>query len=102
MSDTVYKLPYTGSEIEQKLNKIEDLQSQIDELNKGTDSKDGITPHIGANGNWFLGDTDTGIKAEGKDGYTPVKGVDYFTDEEKAALVSAVLEALPTAEEESF
>ena len=24
---------------------------------------DGITPHIGANGNWFLGETDTGVKA---------------------------------------
>ena len=27
---------------------------------KGTD---GITPHIGANGNWYIGDTDTGVKA---------------------------------------
>lgn len=47
----------------------------------GANGKDGITPHIGSNGNWFLGDTDTGVKAEGvdgKDGYTPVKGVDYF------------------------
>ena len=25
--------------------------------------KDGVTPHIGDNGNWFIGDTDTGIKA---------------------------------------
>lgn len=49
--------------------------------------EDGITPHIGANGNWYLGETDTGVKAQGedgkdgapgKDGYTPVKGVDYF------------------------
>lgn len=50
----------------------------------GANGKDGITPHIGSNGNWFLGDTDTGIKAkgedgkDGQDGYTPVKGVDYF------------------------
>ena len=29
---------------------------------------DGITPHIGENGNWFIGDTDTGVRAEGKDG----------------------------------
>ncbi len=27
---------------------------------KGTD---GTTPHIGSNGNWFLGETDTGVKA---------------------------------------
>ena len=26
---------------------------------------DGITPHIGANGNWYIGDTDTGVSAGG-------------------------------------
>jgi hypothetical protein len=26
----------------------------------------------------------------GKDGYTPIKGVDYFTEEDKAEMVSAV------------
>lgn len=25
--------------------------------------KDGITPHIGTNGNWFIGETDTGVQA---------------------------------------
>lgn len=29
---------------------------------------DGITPHIGANGNWYIGTTDTGVKAQGTDG----------------------------------
>ena len=36
--------------------------------------KDGITPHIGSNGNWYIGETDTGVKAEGtngNDGATP-------------------------------
>lgn len=35
------------------------------------DGADGITPHIGDNGNWYLGNTDTGIKAAGSDGTTP-------------------------------
>lgn len=30
--------------------------------------KDGITPHIGDNGNWFIGDTDTGMPSRGEDG----------------------------------
>ena len=34
-------------------------------------SLQGVTPHIGANKNWFIGTTDTGILAEGTDGYTP-------------------------------
>lgn len=34
----------------------------------GEDGDDGITPHIGANGNWFVGSTDTGVKAQGPAG----------------------------------
>ena len=34
----------------------------------GIDGKNGLTPYIGENGNWFIGDTDTGVKAEGVDG----------------------------------
>ena len=30
--------------------------------------RDGITPHIGANGNWFLGSQDTGVPAAGQKG----------------------------------
>lgn len=33
--------------------------------------------------------------AKGADGYSPVKGVDYFTDTDKAAIVQEVLAALP-------
>ena len=44
---------------------------------RGEPGKDGITPHIGANGNWFLGETDTGMPSRGEDApqeailYTP-------------------------------
>lgn len=44
--------------------------------------KNGITPRI-ENGMWYIGEKNTGIKAEGVDGYTPKKGVDYFTESEK-------------------
>lgn len=30
--------------------------------------KDGITPHIGDNGNWYIGDVDTGVVAQGPQG----------------------------------
>ncbi|GAK36752.1 SclB protein [Bacteroides graminisolvens DSM 19988 = JCM 15093] len=30
--------------------------------------RDGLTPHVGTNGNWYIGDKDTGVKAAGKDG----------------------------------
>ena len=65
---------------------------------KGKDGKDGITPMIGSNGNWFLGDKDTGLPSrgpqglpgkngtDGKDGKTPVKGTDYWTNADKQAI----------------
>lgn len=34
----------------------------------GKDGKDGLNPHIGDNGNWWIGDKDTGVPAKGKDG----------------------------------
>lgn len=34
----------------------------------GQDGKDGDTPFIGTNGNWWIGTTDTGVKAAGQDG----------------------------------
>lgn len=43
---------------------------------------------------------DTG--PQGPAGYTPVKGTDYFTEEDKAELVNAVLAALPAAEGGSY
>ena len=52
----------------------------------GKDGQDGLTPYIGSNGNWWIGSTDTGIKAtgingadgsdgkDGQDGLTPYIG----------------------------
>jgi hypothetical protein len=37
-------------------------------LSSGGGGSDGITPHIGDNGNWFIGDADTGMPSRGADG----------------------------------
>ena len=37
----------------------------------GANGTNGITPHIGDNGNWYIGETDTGVAAAGQDGVTP-------------------------------
>ncbi|HIW44127.1 MAG TPA: hypothetical protein H9986_03770 [Candidatus Prevotella stercoripullorum] len=34
----------------------------------GADGENGVTPNIGDNGNWWIGNVDTGIPAQGKDG----------------------------------
>ena len=40
----------------------------------GSDGKDGKTPFIGENGNWWIGDIDTAVKAAGVDGTDGVDG----------------------------
>lgn len=39
---------------------------------------------------------------DGTDGHTPVKGTDYWTAQDQAAIVQDVLDALTDAEEVSF
>ena len=41
----------------------------------GKDGADGLTPHI-KDGNWWIGDIDTGVKAEGVDGVNGTNGTD--------------------------
>ena len=55
LSDSNGKLQYNGSDVGLKGD-------------KGADGKDGITPHIGANGNWYLDTTDTGKPSRGEKG----------------------------------
>lgn len=50
-----------------------DGKDGADGLN-GADGKDGNTPFIDENGNWWIGTNDTGVKAEGKDGSAGEKG----------------------------
>lgn len=86
LSDSNGKLQYNGSDV-------------------GLKGADGITPTIGTNGNWYLDTTDTGKPSRGEkgdkgdpgsDGYTPVKGTDYWTAADKAEIVADTLAALPT------
>ncbi|MCM1225635.1 MAG: hypothetical protein NC548_65455 [Lachnospiraceae bacterium] len=56
----------------------------------GIDGTDGLTPHIGRNGNWHIGATDTGVKAagadglDGKDGENGTDGIDGRDGEDGA------------------
>ena len=40
----------------------------------GTDGADGVTPHIGENGNWYIGNMDTGKPSQGDTGPQGPKG----------------------------
>lgn len=55
------------------VQKIVDDYLKANPPQAGSDGKDGITPTIGENGNWYLGDTDTGKPSRGAAG---AKGAD--------------------------
>jgi hypothetical protein len=95
----------------------------------GAAGADGLTPHIGDNGNWYVGSTDTGkpsrgatgakgdagatgpAGAPGKDGEkgdpgtpgkTPIRGADYWTAADKQEIVNDVLAAIPDGTEVAY
>lgn len=55
---------------------INALNARVDELDGkvGTGGGNGLTPHIGDNGNWWIGDTDTLKPARGEQGLQGVRG----------------------------
>ena len=75
-TDTHIQWKYTdeGEEAWRNLASFDDLTG--DKGQDGRDGADGLTPYIGGNGNWWIGDTDTGIKAAGTDGADGRDGVD--------------------------
>lgn len=89
------KQTYTADDIE--FNDGETFQQKYDsgELKgeKGDTGEQGIPGEKGEPGQ---------NGANGVDGYTPQKGVDYFTEADKQELVQDVLNALPNAEEVEF
>lgn len=51
--------------------------------------RDGQAPHVGENGNWWIGSTDTGVKAAGKDGKDGLNGKDGLSAYEQWQLLVA-------------
>lgn len=62
-------IDWNGIEIDANthINDTSDLITWI-ATKAGQAGANGVTPHIGQNGNWFIGDTDTNVKAEGTKG----------------------------------
>ena len=86
---------------------VESAENAVTKVNKHQ-------PYIGENGNWYIYDDssdsfiDTGFKSKGekgengKDGHTPTKGTDYFTESDIAEIVASVMDTLPNGDEEAY
>ena len=69
----------------------------------GAAGKDGITPHIGTNGNWYLGATDTGKPSRGATGAKGDPGTDYvLTAADKSEIAALVLAEIPNGDEVAY
>lgn len=58
----------TGSVDEAVVQEMVEDYLQENPPEPGKDGKDGLTPYIGENGNWYVGDTDTGSPSKGDPG----------------------------------
>src|ERR1035437_5576729 len=59
------------------ITSLDGLQLELDKQADKDSVQNGVTPTVGDNGNWFIGDTDTGVKAaatNGNNGITPTIG----------------------------
>lgn len=85
------KRNYVSGETVITAKNLNEIQDSIIAL-EGTAGDGGVTPHIGDNGNWYIGSTNTGKPSRGAtgatgpqgpkgetgaDGKTPVRGTDY-------------------------
>ena len=121
VADDYIQYSTDGGSTRTNLIAVADLKgAKGDKGEPGDAGTDGITPHIGDNGNWYIGSTDTGKPSRGatgtpgKDGakgapgapgaagHTPVKGTDYWTAADKQEIVNNVLAALPDGTEVSY
>lgn len=74
-------------------------------LPSGEPGTDGVTPHIGDNGNWFIGKTDTGQPSRGQDApkeavlYTPQ---DLTPEQQAQARQNIGIDELPTGGENNY
>lgn len=63
----------------------------------GQDGADGITPHIGENGNWFIGDRDTGQPVGGSGGGVSDEQVSTIVERKIAQSINSVSNPFETA-----
>lgn len=69
--------PRTVEDLERKYQNV--LNRNAQQQQQSSKGEDGLTPYIGANGNWWLGNADTGVNASG----TPVTFTPAVTEGNK-------------------
>lgn len=89
MRDGVTSIP--TQDLQDEFNAL--IQAMREEYGEAGELAEEYMPHIGDNGNWYLGETDTGVYSRGDKGD---KGDAYvLTSQDKSEIASIVLQELP-------
>ncbi|MBY0755014.1 hypothetical protein K5V21_06040 [Clostridium sardiniense] len=88
--DTIDTLKEIEEKVNNRLKELTPEKLKGEQGPQGLQGENGITPHIGDNGNWFLGDEDTGRPSRGKGGSGEII-VDYVHDSNEVIEISEIV-----------
>ena len=96
-SDSIWEISYDGRQTWTSLN-VKATGDKGDAGTAGKDGTDGLAPYIGTNGNWWLGDTDTGVRAsvkgdKGSPGRSGATGADGKSGKDGVGISKAEINA---------
>ena len=96
-SDSIWEISYDGRQTWTSLN-VKATGDKGDTGTAGKDGTDGLAPYIGTNGNWWLGDTDTGVRAsvkgdKGSPGRSGATGADGKSGKDGVGISKAEINA---------
>ena len=96
-SDSIWEISYDGGQTWASLN-VKATGDKGDTGTAGKDGTDGLAPYIGTNGNWWLGDTDTGVRAsvkgdKGSPGRSGATGADGKSGKDGVGISKAEINA---------
>ena len=96
-SDNIWEISYDGRQTWTSLN-VKATGDKGDTGTAGKDGTDGLAPYIGTNGNWWLGDTDTGVRAsvkgdKGSPGRSGATGADGKSGKDGVGISKAEINA---------
>ena len=105
VEERTVKLETSLDNLESEVNELKEGNINIDLTNYATKtelSKKLDKSELNGAINTALESAKNSGEFKGQDGYTPIKGIDYFTETDKGELLEAILQSLPTWEGGSY
>ena len=105
LNDKIEDIETSLDNLESEVNELKEGNINIDLTNYATKtelSKKLDKSELNGAINTALESAKNSGEFKGQDGYTPIKGIDYFTETDKGELLERILQSLPTWEGGSY